>query len=96
MKKCDGKIHHEVDSLQWKKNDSLLLDFSHEPRNLRLRLDTDGINPFGNMSTNHTSWYVLLMIYNLSPWLCMKRKYMLLSMMILGSKQPRCLSKSIN
>ena len=40
------------------------------------------------MSTNHTSWPVLLLIYNLSPWLCMKRKYMMLSMMISGPKQP--------
>ena len=27
------------------------------------------------------------MIYNLPPWLCMKRKYIKLSMMILGPKQ---------
>lgn len=41
------------------------------------------------MSTNHSSWHVLLRIYSISPWLCMKRKYMLLSMMIFGSRQPR-------
>jgi len=47
------------------------------------------MNPFGNMSTNHGSWPVLLVIYNLSPGLCMQRKYMMLSMMISGPKQPR-------
>lgn len=46
------------------------------------------MNPFGNMSTNHSSWHVLLMIYNISHWLCMKRKYMMLSMMISRSRQP--------
>lgn len=35
------------------------------------------------------SWSVLLIFYNLSPWLCMKRKYMMLTMMILGPRQPR-------
>ena len=85
---CGGKIRHVADSLQWKKIDSLFPDFALEPRNLRLALATDGMNPFGNMSTNHTSWPVLLLIYNLSPWLCMKRKYMMLSMMISGPKQP--------
>lgn len=40
-----------------------------------------------NLSTK-TSWHVLLMIYNISLWLCMKRKYMLLSMMISGPRQP--------
>ena len=56
---------------------------------LRFALASNGMNPFGNLTTNHSSWLVLLMIYNLSPWLCMKRKYMLLSMMIADPKQPR-------
>ena len=84
----DGNIRHVADSLQWKKIDSLFPDFGVEPRNLRLGFATDGMNPFGNLSTNHTSWPVLLTIYNLSPWLCMKRKYILLSMMISGPRQP--------
>ena len=51
-------------------------------------LAIDGMNPFGNLSTNHSCWPVILFIYNLSPGLCMKRKYMMLSMMISGPKQP--------
>ena len=42
---------------------------------------------FGNMSTNHCSWSILLVIYNLPPKLCMKRKYMMLSTMISGLRQ---------
>jgi len=42
---------------------------------------------FGNMSMNHSSWLVLLVIYNLTPGLCMKQKYMMLSMMISIPKQ---------
>ncbi|CAJ2651409.1 unnamed protein product [Trifolium pratense] len=87
-RKCDGQIRHVADSLQWKKIDSLFPNFGKESRNLRLGLATDGMNPFGNQSTNHSSWPVLLMIYNLSPWLCMKRKYIMLSMMISGPRQP--------
>jgi hypothetical protein len=87
-RKCDGQIRHVADSLQWKKIDSLFPNFGKESRNLRLGLATDGMNPFGNQSTNHSSWPVLLVIYNLSPWLCMKRKYIMLSMMISGPKQP--------
>ncbi|XP_058746975.1 uncharacterized protein LOC131619954 [Vicia villosa] len=86
-RKCDGQIRHVADSLQWKKIDSLFPNFGKESRNLRLGLSTDGMNPFGNLNTNHTSWSVLLMIYNLSPRLCMKRKYVMLSMMISGPKQ---------
>ncbi|CAK8541326.1 unnamed protein product [Lathyrus sativus] len=87
-RKCDGKICHVADSLQWKKIDVLFPNFGKESRNLRLGLSTDGMNLFGNLSTNHTCWPVLLMIYNLSPRLCMKRKYIMLSMMISGPKQP--------
>ncbi|XP_058766672.1 uncharacterized protein LOC131640279 [Vicia villosa] len=85
---CDGQLRHPADSLQWKKIDALYPDFGNEPRNLRLGLATDGMNPYGNLSSNRTSWHVLLVIYNLSPSICMKRKYVLLSMMISGPKQP--------
>ena len=46
------------------------------------------MNPFGNLSNQHSSWPILLVIYNLPPWLCMKRKYMMLSMMISGPREP--------
>jgi len=63
-------------------------DFGAEARNLRLALASDGMNPFGNLCSNHSSWPVLLMIYNLPPWLCIKRKYIMLCMMIAGPRQP--------
>jgi len=87
-RKRDGKICHVVDSLQWKKIDSLFSNFGKESTNLRLRLVPDGMNPYGNLISKHTSWLVLFIIYNLSPWLCMKLKYIMLSMMISGPSQP--------
>jgi len=48
-----------------------------------------GMNPYGNLSSKHNSWPILLMVYDVPPWLCMKRKYILFSTMILGPKQPR-------
>ena len=86
---CDGMLHHSVDSSQWKKIDRLYPDFGKEARNLRLGLATDGMNPYDNLSTQHSLWTVLLVIYNLPPWLCMKRKYMMLSMMISSPRQSR-------
>ena len=63
-------------------------EFGAEPRNIRLGLSTDGMNPFGNMSSRHSTWPVNLCMYNLPPWLCMKRKYILMSLLIQGPKQP--------
>jgi len=87
-RKSDGLLRHAADSPQWKKIDTLYPQFGSDPRNLRLGLATDGMNPYGNLSSKHSSWPVLLIIYNLPYWLSMKRKYMMLSMMISGPKQP--------
>ena len=62
--------------------------FGSESRNLRLGLCTDGFNPYRTLSSTHSAWPVLLVIYNLPPWLCMKRKYVMLFMMISGPKWP--------
>ena len=64
---CDGMLHHPANSSQWKKIDRLFLDFGKEARNLRLGLASDGMNPYGSLSTQHSSWLVLLVIYNLPP-----------------------------
>ena len=84
----DGMVCHLADCSQWKKIDRLYPDFGKETRNLRLGLANDGMNPHGSLSTQHSSWPVLLVIYNFPPWLCMKRKYMMLSMTISGPRQP--------
>jgi len=87
-RKCDGLVCHPRDSVQWTNIDKQFPTFGNESRNLRLGLASDGMNPYGNLSTNHSSWPILLVIYNLPPSLCMKRKYMMLSMMIFGPRQP--------
>jgi hypothetical protein len=45
-------------------------------------------NPFGDRTSNNSTWPVILMMYNLSTWLCQKRKYLLLSILIQGPKHP--------
>ena len=84
----DGHLRHPADGLQWKKIDSMFPNFSNDSRNIRFGLATDGMNPYGNLSSKHKSWPVLLVIYNLPPWLCMKCKYVMLSLMISGPRQP--------
>ncbi|XP_019191067.1 PREDICTED: uncharacterized protein LOC109185582 [Ipomoea nil] len=87
-RKEDGKLRHPADSPQWRNINRMFPEFGNENRNLRLGLCTDGMNPHGNMSSRHSTWPVLLVAYNLPPWLCMKRKYIMLSLLISGPKQP--------
>jgi hypothetical protein len=50
-------------------------------------MSTDGMNSFMNNST-HSAWPIVLTILNLPPWLCNKRKYIIMSGLILGPQQP--------
>jgi len=87
-RKKDQLLKHPADSPEWKTIDNLHKSFGNEDRNLRLGLCTDGMNPFGTLSSKHSTWPVLLVIYNLPPWLCMKRKHIMLSLLIPGPRQP--------
>ena len=54
-RKTDGLLQHPIDSPQWNTIDRLYPDFKEEPRNLRLGLASDGMNPFDKLSTNQSS-----------------------------------------
>lgn len=83
-----GILKHPADAAQWRTLDAEFPDFAGDPRNLRLGLSTDGINSFGNMSSTHSTWPVIIFVYNLPPWLIMKKKYIHLCMLIQGPNQP--------
>ncbi|XP_057443879.1 uncharacterized protein LOC130736038 [Lotus japonicus] len=84
----DGVMRHPADSLTWKRFDDDHEDFSSDPRNVRLGLASDGFNPFGIMSTAYSVWPVVLIPYNLPPWLCMKQPNIILTLLISGPKSP--------
>lgn len=87
-RKKDGMMRHPADSPTWKLVDTQWPEFGKEPRNLRLALSSDGFNPYAALSSKYSCWPVILVTYNLPPWLCMKRKFMMLSLLISGPKQP--------
>ena len=79
-----GVLRHPSDSPAWKAIDDRYSDtIGSDPRNLRLGICTDGVDVHrGNR--NHSVWPVLAVIYNLPPWMCMKRKFIMLSLLISG------------
>jgi hypothetical protein len=86
--KNDGKLRHPADGKQWQDFNDNHRDFADEPRYVRFALSTDGLNPFAERSSKHSTWPVILTIYNLPPWLMQKRKYILLTILISGPTQP--------
>ncbi|KAL6527971.1 hypothetical protein OROHE_014921 [Orobanche hederae] len=52
----DGMLRHPADSPQWKTFDNTYQDFGKEPRNIRLALSTDGMNPYKLQNNSHSTW----------------------------------------
>ncbi|KAL8156030.1 hypothetical protein AgCh_001196 [Apium graveolens] len=89
QKSQDGQMRHPADSPSWRNVDYKWPEFGNEPRNLRLAMAADGINPHKNgMNNRYSCWPVVLTTYNLPPWLCMKRKFLMLTILVSGSQEP--------
>lgn len=66
------------------KFDELHQSFAAEPRIVRLGLAIDGFQPFRNSKIPYSILPVVLISYNLPPWLCMEKENFILSMFIPG------------
>ena len=88
--KDDGEIRMEtvIDNPAWKHIGVIDPTFEAEKRNVRMALSLDGMNPFSVRSTSHSTWPVLLVIYNLPPWLLTKRFFIVMSILISGKESP--------
>jgi len=80
----DGKLRHPTYGQAWKDFDRIHFNFSSESCNIRLGLSSDGFNPFRTMSISHSTWPIMMVVYNYPPWLCMKPEYTMLSLLIPG------------
>lgn len=84
----DGALRHPADSEAWKAIDSEFPEFASDSHNIRFGMASDGFNPFGTMSSSYSCWPIVLIPYNLPPWLCMKASSLMLSLIIPGPSYP--------
>jgi hypothetical protein len=56
--------------------------FKEEPRNVRLSLVVDGVNPFGELCSMYSMWPVFVINNNHPPWMSIKREHTLLAMIV--------------
>ena len=80
----DGVQRIPVDSMAWKHIEEKWPEFAKEPRHLRLGLAMDGVNPFGLRSTTYSVWPVVLVNYNIPPWMTTKKGHLILSLIVPG------------
>ena len=69
--KQDQMMRHPADGSQWRNVDRRFPDFDSDPRNIWFGLSTDGMNPFGEWGSSHSTWPVTLCMFNLLSWLYM-------------------------
>ncbi|XP_021764701.1 uncharacterized protein LOC110729279 [Chenopodium quinoa] len=87
-RKDDKILRHPADGEAWKKFDEKYIEFAADPRSVILGLASDGFNTYRLMNTNYSTWPVVLIPYNLPPWLCMKPSSFILSIIIPGKFGP--------
>jgi hypothetical protein len=58
--------------------------FKEDPRNVRISLAADGVNPFGELRSTYSVWPVFVINNNLPPWMTIKREHTMLAMIVPG------------
>ncbi|MCO5556412.1 hypothetical protein L7F22_009961 [Adiantum nelumboides] len=67
-------------------------EFKQEPRNLKMDVGLDGVNPFSMHLSKWSTWPVVLVNYNLPPFICFKKEHLILSLIIPGKRQVKDLN----
>ena len=58
--------------------------FKDEPRDVRLSLEDDGFNTFGELRSTYSMWPGFVINNKIPPWMSIKREHTLLTMIIPG------------
>jgi hypothetical protein len=83
-RKKDAMLRDPTDRIQWRNSDRKHKDFATEVRNIIFWLSIDGMNPFGETGNLYSAWPVTLCIHNLPSYICLKRKFMMMPLLING------------
>ena len=80
----DGVLRIPIDGSALKNIEEKWPIFKDEPHNVRLSLETDGFNPFGELRSTYSVWHVFIINNNLPPWMTINREHTMLAMIIPG------------
>ena len=81
----DGLVRHPCDSKAWQHFESNVdPSFATDARNIHFALAADGVNPYKQNRSPWSTWPVVLLNYNLPPWLSTKKFFIMLALLIPG------------
>jgi hypothetical protein len=61
--------------------------FKDEPRSIRFGLAIDEVFPFSFLSLNYSGWIVGLIVYNIPPWMSIRKEHLMMTLIVLGKYQ---------
>jgi hypothetical protein len=83
----DGLVRHPCNSKAWKHfHENVDPTFQHDARNVHFVLAVDGVNPFKQTRSTWSTWPIVLLKYNLPPWLSTKKFFLMLCLLILDKQ----------
>jgi hypothetical protein len=62
-------------------------NFKDEPHSIRFGLAIDGVCPFSFLSSNYSVFQVVLIVYNIPPWMSVRKEHLILTLIILRKHQ---------
>jgi hypothetical protein len=80
----DGVLRMPADGYAFKEIEEKWPVFKDEPRNVRLSLAVDGVNPFGELRSIYSVWPIFVINNNIPPWMSIKREHIMLTMIVPG------------
>ena len=72
----DGSVFKEIEKI--------CPHFKEKPRNLKLSLVVDDVNPFGDMKSIYSLWPIFSINNNIPPWMYIKWEHIIFSIILLG------------
>jgi hypothetical protein len=80
----DGVLQMHADGYAFNKITAKWLEFIDEPRNVRISLATDGVNPFRELQSIYSMCPIFVIKNNIPPYMSIKREHIMLTMIIPG------------
>jgi hypothetical protein len=80
----DGVLRMPFDGSTFREIEEKWADFKDEPRNVRVSLAADGVNPFRELKSIYSLWPIFVINNNIPLWISIKREHIMLTMIVPG------------
>jgi hypothetical protein len=79
-----GVLRMPADGSEFREIEEKWANFKDEPRNVRISLEVDGVNPFRELRSIYSVWPIFVINNNIPPWMSIKREHIMLTMIVPG------------